>query len=425
MDSESKGQLTRSPSAFLREQEAAVTVFFFIVGGALLMMFLAVFNYGRYLLAVRQAEKALEASAVSVLSYYQPTLTREMGLFALDVRNLFLPEIGKAYFVDNLGPPGAVNGQQCLEYSISFPEGSRLALNNILMAQAVDMKRIEGWTGLGLDILELFNLTDWMNAFGASGDDAEVMDALGLSALVADAGEAGNTNGIVEGAADIVGGMTDSATEGASGNSAAEYPDWLKTMDENANRSEGSNLKIWQLLMPNPPDERFSNRRLPRTAASIWDGLDTLASGSVDFWQDTLTNPISAVQAVGFFSRTIEKIEEFMSDFSGNIIRVLEQARDKIVFDEYLLQELDFATNKPVLNRYFSRCEVEYVLCGLNSAWDNVRVTALYILLLRTCVYLVDALIQGKIKDRATLVKEALQALIKGSEDVEKLYAGQ
>lgn len=123
--------------SFIDEDTAAITVYFLLAGSALILLLLALFNFGRFLMARQQAATALEASAASVLSHYQTDLVREMGLFALDTRDAAgLQAAGKTYFTANLGEPGAINSQKCLIYALSFPEESRLNQEEILTIQA-------------------------------------------------------------------------------------------------------------------------------------------------------------------------------------------------------------------------------------------------------------------------------------------------
>ena len=384
-------EIKRLTAAVAAEQDGVVSVFLLIVGAALIMLFLAVFNYGRYLLAAGQTELALEASLTSVLSYYQPALTKGMGLFALDTQDFSLQAKGEAYFKDNLGDAGAINGQKCLDYTISFPADSRLNLDGILAAQAIDSQRLDSVIEIGKDLLLFLGLTDWQKGLSSSSDGGEGLgEALGL----ADGGEADGELQI-KGLSDLL-------------NSAG---------------SDDGKIYFLQFLLPFPPGETFVNRSMP--TRSVWQEIVRLYTDRIDYWNNILTSPASAVQEEDFLPDSLEQAKITLSDLAEGLTSAISVGRDKIVFTDYLLKELDFATNKPVLNRYFPRCEVEYVICGADGSWDNVRFMAMRIFLLRASLYMLESLIKGEIVDEATLALAILEGAVKGGTDVEKLFAGE
>ena len=375
-----------------------MSVFFLIVGASLLTLFIAVFNYGRYMLAAGQSEQALKASLTSVLSYYETTLTREMGLFALDTQDESLAEKGRAYFEDNLGAAGAVNGQECLSYQIGFPEEGRLHIEGILKTQATDRQRVEAWITLLQDLLQFFGKGDLLKGFAGSSDSSGFLEEIGLSA----------------------GGDGDSPAD------LADRPDWLKTMeDDAAERQEGGGerLRFYHFLLPFPPGDVFVDRFMPQ--ASAMDESTRALSEQMAYWNNLSSDPVVAIQEEGFPDGAMEQVGSFLPALIDGLSSALAKGRDKILLNDYFLNELDFATNKPVLNRYFQRCEVEYVINGASNSWDNVRLTALWIQLLRVAVHFVRAAKQGEVKNLTTLGVALLKANVLAGRDVEKLFAGE
>ena len=393
--------------AILGEEEAAVTVYFLLAGTALLILFLAVFNYGRYLTATRQTELALEASLTSVLSYYEPKLTQEMGLFALDTRKEGLQAMGRAYAVSNLGEEKAVNGQVCLEYTLYFPEESRLNLSDILAEQAVDMNRIKGWAAIGGDILQILGGIDWKGLFGEPMEGIDQAEALGLTEIGSEAGEIAGVAGAAE---DL---------------SESTQPEWLNGLEEFAETDDNGRLRIWHFLSPFPPEEHFTDRVMPVAIMAAGYGKKDSLDEQASFWVNTFQSPTTAVREEAFLPETLEQTEGFLTDFIDILSEALQKGVNKLLFTEYLLNDLDFATNKPVMDRYFSRAEAEYVLCGHASSWDNLRSVALRLYLLRTVLHAARYLVDAKSVNKITLVAAMVTGMTKGGEDVEKLFAGE
>lgn len=423
---------SRIISSIWTEQDAAVTVYFLIAGAALLMLFLAVFNYGRYLLATRQAELALEASAASVLSYYETALTQEMGMFALDTRDADLRGKGEAYFTDNLGSPESFHGQRRLSYSVSFPEAGRLDNREVLAAQTMEMKRYESWSSLCEDILKIFGMSDWQGFLKQLGESADPASALGLPGIRGSQsgypGEGGGMFDEEEGFAGIAGGSVDLAgigdTDAAPGE--AETPEWLKTMEENVESDRGKWIKSWQFLSPRPPKDIVTDRSMPAAVSDENFGEKSALDDKALFWVSMFSAPSMMAQDGGaFLGETVSQIGGFMFDIKGSLIEALSKGVDKFQFNSYLLSELDFATNKPVVDRYFSRCEVEYIICGFDKAWDNLRHIALRLFLMRASLHFINSAIGMEIVDESTLAVALMQAVMKGSLDMEKLFAGE
>ncbi|MCL2121819.1 MAG: DUF5702 domain-containing protein [Clostridiales bacterium] len=393
--------------AILGEEDAAVTVYFLLAGTALLILFLAVFNYGRYLSATRQTELALEASLTSVLSYYEPKLIQEMGLFALDTRKEGLQAAGRAYAVSNLGEEKAVNGQVCLDYTLYFPEESRLDLSDILAEQAVDMNRIKGWTAIGGDILQILGGIDWKGLFAEPMDGIDQAEVLGLPEIRSEAGEIADVAGAAEDLSEIT------------------QPEWLNGLEEFAETDGSGRLRIWHFLSPFPPEEKFTDRIMPGAIMAAGYGKKNSLDEQASFWANTFQSPSAAVQEEAFLTETLDQTEDFLTEFVGILAEALQKGAAKLLFTEYLLNDLDFATNKPVLDRFFSRAEAEYVLCGHASSWDNIRSVALRLYLLRTSLHAARYLIDAKALNKITLVMATITGMTKGGEDVEKLFAGE
>ncbi|MCL1849653.1 MAG: DUF5702 domain-containing protein, partial [Clostridiales bacterium] len=403
-----------------------VTVFLLSVGAALLTLFLAVFNYGRFLMAEKQTEQALASSLASVLSYYEPKLAKELGLFALDTQDMGLPDVGKAYFVDNLGAAGAINGQECLAYTLRFPAHGRLSESQLLADQAIDARRIEGWVDAGQDLLMALGVSDWQNLLSVSG--------MGLSFGAGASGEPGTGYGGAQAGYGESGGYGDagygSDSEGSEGG-AEEKPEWMTKMEDNLYSDTGTRVRFWQFLSAHPPKGAFVDRGMPAGigAAGYWQADDLMGGGALDaqadFWSDAFLSPSSVVKDETFLSKMTTQLSEFLSAIQGSLTGTLSKGRDKLLFTEYLLHELDFATNKPVMDRYFPRCEVEYVICGFDNAWDNLRNVALRIFLLRSSLHFLDSLMSSVEMNEAALVVALMEGVIKGSADVEKLFAGE
>jgi len=389
----------------LHEEDAVATVFFLLTGSAMLVLFLAVLNYGRYLMAVRQAELALEASAASILSYYEPQLTREFGLFALDTRNENLPAKGKAYFIDNLGAAGTINGQTCLDYILEYPEGSRMSTGVVLQTQAVDLQRIEGWAGMGKDLLFVLGKTEWNSLLG--------MPDKGLNYNAAPDTYA---------TADESGGFNEESAEEPAGE--AEIPEWQRKMENNIETGGSGRIRFWHLLSPFPPTDVFTDRRMPAAITTAFYQEETQLNDQTDFWENTFLNPAEAVRDPSFLSGMMKQIGDFLSVVKLSLTTSAEKGMDKLLFTEYLLQELDFATNKPLVNRYFTRCEVEYMICGFDSTWDNMRNMALRLFLLRTSLHVLDSLISIEVMSEEAFILALVNGILNGSADVEKLIAG-
>ncbi|MCL1849128.1 MAG: DUF5702 domain-containing protein [Clostridiales bacterium] len=403
------------------KEEAAVTAFFLPVGAAMLLLFLAVFNYGRYLMAERQAELALEASLTSVLSYYEPHLTREMGLFALDTTDKRLPEKGREYFVSNLGASAAINGQLCLSYSLDFPIQSRLAADRILIAQAIDTRRLEGWVEMGQDLLGALGVADWQNLLSAPARGLSFSAHQGSDGLMAGegAGEGVETGGGMAG-----------VQEGLAQDGGAS-PEWLRRMEDNARADTGRRIRFWQFLSSRPPAGVIEDRRMPAGLGMAWQAPgETWAHGAsldeqADFWEETFLNPLSAVSDTAFLTKMTNQVSEFLSAIGGSLAGYVDRGREKLLFTEYLLHEMDFATNKPAMNRYFARGEVEYILCGHERAWDNLRSMALRLFLMRTCLHFITNPNAIQVVDEAAFIAAIVDSILQGGADVEKLFAGE
>ena len=409
---------------FLHRQDGAVTVYLLLAGAALITLFLAVFNYGRFLLAAGQTEQALEASLTSVLSYYEPELTREMGLFALDTLDMSLRKKGESYFTDNLGKPGSIHGQTFKSYTLTYPNESRLDLSDILAAQALDMQRMEGWTTLIRDVVAMINTKGWENSLRKPSDGFDSGLALGLRQPSADgggegAGGLGGLGGLAEGGVNFTGSGTDEEMES---------PAWLKTMEENKTSEGGGgggHVKFWQFLSSEPPVGVFDDRTLPDAIARTVYGGRNPMDNQMGFWEKMFSRPSEAVCEEEFLGATVDQVSGSMWDLSDGLTAALSKGKDKLVFTEYVLSELDFATNKPALNRFFTRSEAEFILCGYDRSWDNLRSTVLRLFLMRTGFHILHAVLEGEIVDDVTLAVVSVEGIIKGSMDVEKLLAGE
>jgi hypothetical protein len=407
-------------------EEAAITVYFLLAGSALIIFFLALFNFGRYLTAKQQAALALEASASSILSYYQTDLAREMGLFALDTQDEGLQALGKAYFTANLGETGAINSQKCLIYALSFPKESRLNQGEIVNIQATDGQRIEGWLSLGQDLLGFLGITDWQSLLGIWAEP----------------------------------GLTGEASEDdLAGQETRLQREQEQKIAESLETDGGAGVKIWHFLLPWPTGGGFADvdmpeeirksqesadgekqKQLEELAAFCWEILVS-SKASKDEAGSEETEPGGADQegadqegaepgeavagAADSWPGAAEALKNFLTDFQQSLSEALEKGKNKMLVTEYLLQELDYATNKPVLERYFSRCEAEYVRWGFANSWDNLRYTALQLFLLRSGLHLLKSVTSGEIADEITLAKAVLEAVVKGGAEVEKLFAGQ
>lgn len=396
--------------SFIDEDRAAITVYFLLAGSALIFLLLALFNFGRFLMAKQQTATALEASAASILSHYQADLVREMGLFALDTRDAAgLQAAGKAYFTANLGEPGAINSQKCLIYALSFPEESRLNQEEILTIQAVDSQRIEGWFKAGQDILDFLGLTDWQSLL--------------KSWLPSGVGE---------------GPLENPGEEALDHSGLEDWADWHEDENGQATGTEqegggSAAVKLWHFFLPWPIHSGFANVELPEGIGNQAGSneqrkkqLEELAAfgQGFSFLFGSKKND-EADQPAELPPGALEKIKIFLAGFQDSLSGVLAKGKDKLLFTEYLLQELDYATNKPAMERYFSRCEAEYVLWGYGNSWDNLRYTALQLFLLRSGLHLLASVINMEAVDEVTLAKEALQALVNGGIDVEKLFNGE
>ena len=393
---------------FFPDNKGAATVYLLLVGAATLTLFLAVFNYGRFLMAQRQVELALEASLNSLLSYYDRNLAREMGLFAFDTRDALLAEKGREYFLDNIGGPGTINGQTCESYTVSYPEEGRLDISAVLAAQAVDLKRIEGWTGMVSDLLSAVGITDWGSLLSFVGKgplgDAATGEGAGLT------GDMDMDLGAVE----------DAFNERVDN----EERNWVEAFESNRERDDGR-IRIWQLLSARAPEDVFVDRMMPaeirRGAGAGGFGL----WGDAAFWEGLFLDPRGSLGGLWFLTVASTQIYDLIDEIKNGIPEALTSGYNKALLIEYIIGEMDFATNKPVMDRYFSRAEVEFMLYRRESSWGNVRQVALKILILRSCLHLVDAATSGKIVDEITLAAAVVEAVIKGGWDVEKLYAGE
>ena len=122
---------------------------------------------------------------------------------------------------------------------------------------------------------------------------------------------------------------------------------------------------------------------------------------------------------------SVDRIQDFLSEITDELAGTLKKGKDRVLFNGYLLSMLDFATNKPAVDRYFSRCEVEYILWGYDNSWDNIRRTALQLFLLRTSIHILKAVAALEVVDKVTLIKTITEGIVEGSADVEKLFAGE
>ena len=376
-----------------REEDAAVTVSVLVMGTAMILLFLAIFNFGKYLMAIRQSETALEASAASVLSHYEKELVREMGLFALDTKTEKLEDLGAAYFTDNLGASDSLNGQKLTRYTLIFNEEARLGQDGVLLSQALDMQRIGGWGAVARDLLEILDLGDW---------DKNLSASLGKGREEAE-------SGLDE---------TQSSRE--------EAPELLEMMEEMAPGTQGR-AKFWQFLLPWPPSGAIADRVMP--AAVLQEAYEGKSSAAVDvqagFWENTFLAPASALREEGFMREVLGQTEGFLSGIAAGLSSALRKGRDKLLFTEYLLSELDFATNKPVMNRYFTRCETEFVLFGHKRSWDNVRHAVLQMFLMRVCLHISGSVLSMEVVNQAALTKAVIEGIVHGSKDIERLLAGE
>jgi len=410
-------------NGFLHRQDGAVTVYLLLTGAALITLFLAVFNYGRFLLATGQAEQALEASLTSVLSYYEPELTREMGLYALDTLDLGLQKKGESYFTANLGRSGSIHGQTFKSYTLTYPNESRLDLSDILAAQAMDMQRIEGWSTLVRDVLAMINTKGWEDSLRKPSEAFDAGVALGLRPPPADSGVDGALGAGVGGLGGLAEGSAGFAGSGPE--EEMEKPEWLKTMETNNTAGSGRNIKFWQFLSSEPPVGLFDDRTLPYAIANTVYGDRNPMDNQLGFWEKMFSRPSEAVCEEEFLGATVDQVSGSMWDLSDGLTAALSKGKEKFIFTAYVLSELDFATNKPALDRFFTRSEAEYILCGYDRSWDNLRSTALRLFLIRTGLHILHSALEGDIVDDVTLAVATVEGILKGSMDVERLFAGE
>ena len=399
-----------SARGLIADEKGALTIFMILVGTSVMILFLAVFNYGRFLMAGRQTELALEASLNSVLSYYEKSLAGEMGLFALDTEDALLEDIGKEYFIDNLGDPGKINGQACLSYNLSYPAESRMSVDSVIAAQAVDLERIEGLKSAFIDILKSAGVTDLKSVLSLVGKGAG-----GLAA----GEDAGLTGDLDLDAADL-----DAARDAFNERVAEGEREWIDMLQAGGS-GEDRRVKIWQLLSGEPPEGTHTIKYMPADIAYTGYISRFGFEGDAAFWEGLFLKPGSVLGGICFLPTAIFQIYDFIVEIKDGLSVAMDRNIKKALLVEYLINEMDFATNMPVMDRYFARAELEYILCGKDSSWDNIRFVALKLLMLRSFEHLINSIISGEVADEITLAAQVIESVIKGANDVEKLFNGE
>jgi hypothetical protein len=431
-----------------------------LTAAGLLVLFLTVLNYGRYRLACRQTETALEAAMMSVLSCYQADLAREMGLFALDSRDEDLTALGREYFDANLGAADTFNGMAATDFQLFYPQAGRIAQPETLETQAVEQERLGGVVAMAGDLLSFLGIN--------GGDVWAELAGPGSAAGGADLG--GDPNGGVAGGGAGAGPGSDAALQ-----------------ERAAAEAKSGKLKLWHFLLPWPAQGGFSTARLP---AGINSGAEAGAAGDdgaeleryLRFWNQYLlgaeaggeaaeasgasgdlpaggegaaagslggdgagagtggaggaggaggeageseANEGSGATAGWEISGAAAFFGGFMREFQENLQSALTKGVNKALLGEYILGQMDYATAKPAASRYFAKGEVEYILWRHPNSWDNLRHMALSLFLLRGGIRVIGSLAASGQVNEATIAKALWDGVTGGKEDVERLFAGE
>lgn len=186
---------------------------------------------------------------------------------------------------------------------------------------------------------------------------------------------------------------------------------------EPAKDSVADGLSLWQLLAPWPiqgwtchwlrksPDaEPQENPAGPADEHSL---------GEVSSW---LAGALGEDQV----------LNQFAADIKKRLKAGLFEGRERILRSSYILDQLDYMTAKTVRQRYFSRCETEYILWGDACDWSNVRQTAFRMLLFRMILQSAYQFGHNAPADPSLRLGAALvEGFSRGRADVEALFRGE
>lgn len=368
-----------------KERETGtITVFLLLCAGAVSLCFFLLINGARYLLAAENLESALESAAASLLSRYDRDLMLELGIFALPESAATQAE-ARLFLEENLNQGAFFGAPACLSFTWSLTEGDRLSQAGELGRQLVSSQKVEGWLTLAKRLLRFIKVDELRR---------------GLKLLEG-----------VEGAADA-----DGAADGLSRpeEDAREEDAREPRAVEEPGRKD---VSLWRFLLPAPPDGSMVNRCLPVSVKADEAAAKDRLSLEPSSW-GLLFDSLEQIREEG------RGISAYGDAFGEALISGILNAKDKALRVEYFLCQLDYATSAPDYERYFNKAEVEYLICGRLSSWDNLREMARRLFYIRGLLRIGPRLAGGAKEpvSAAAAIKEGLEEAVS---DVERLFAGQ
>lgn len=465
----------------MKKEQGVISVFLIFIFLGLLSLAGLFIDASRLLAAGRRVETALHTALRSTLAAYQPDLVGEFGLYAVDWRQQ--EKAFQNYFHLNLkGEKSKFKLFNCeiMEAElISSPDQS--LLNDILF-----LEQIEAYMKYRGPLLLLKNVT---KPFLDDSEFAKVelwQQGTHISRLIQEMDTAkGEVNHLLleikEGSAEVkvkkLAELEKLLEQLAP--SVAEMPgkmlsfkgitseDWVKLGERIADlkKAAAHNRSIWQTIITLEEGEHLWREKeklvileeLPRDYFNLEDYLlDQEAEKEKQFSLDLLTglsereiknsdliNEETVVDSILPELRIEAKIEKmrpnnqlaeelgtnvftYLQDLRGLLSAASQKCKANFYQVEYLLDKYCFATGKVDPNSYFSRGEVEYILCGQKREVDNLLQIRERIWQLRFAYNVVECFAKSNLPSlRARLAEALVKGYLEAARDLKALYRGE
>jgi len=186
---------------------------------------------------------------------------------------------------------------------------------------------------------------------------------------------------------------------------------------ETANDQDAAGLSLWQLLAPWPIQGWTSHRLRNSLDAGMQENpvrpAEDHSLGEAASW---LAGALGEGQV----------LNQLAVDIKTRLRAGLLEGGERILRSSYILDQLDYMTAKTVRQRYFSRCETEYILWGDAYDWNNVRQSAFRMLLFRMILHSAYQFSQNAAADPSLRLGAAMaEGFSRGRADVEALFRGE
>lgn len=347
----------------MMDRRGSSAILCLLTAGLLILSFLMIYDYGMYSLAVQQIESGLQASLSSVLAGYDPDMMRELGLFALE-RSPGLSAMGKDYLQGNLQSPCPLLRMNVEDYQLAYEPADDLRQKSIVDRQIQQLETYEGWLSFGADLLAFLEIHPFPCEPGATG---------------------------------------------------------LRITEAEEPKAEGYSL--WQLLCPWPVQDWAKHRLNPVEPGTVEEEhLLPAAATTASDQENQEGSPAWLAGTVG----EGETLSRWAGELKARLAAGLKAGRERLLRSSFIMEQMDYMTAKAERQRCFSRCEAEYILWGEALDWDNVRQTALRLLLFRMVLHSAYAFSQNPAAEPSLRLGAAVaKGFANAKADVEALFRGE